>query len=212
MSDEENNLHVSYGFVEKEDDGSEDEIKGTSMPYVKNDDKATDYKYSGFLLMIFGGMGIIFILLTLFGIIPEFFGTPYLSYGVLFAVLVLFFVAGFSSAKSAWSFEKKAKSDNLLEKRIIDFVKDEITQEKIDEAAGIEDGDEPEIMYFKRTDLLKSFIINKFVNIDPDFLDNLIDEKIYDMIFEEDSEEESEKEPAAHSVEKSEEDTEENEE
>ncbi len=185
MSDEENKLDVSYGFVEKEDDGSAADSTGTSMPYVKNNDKASDYKYSGFVLIVFGVMGIIFVLLTLFGIIPQIFGTAYLSYGVLFAILILFCVAGFSSARSAWTFEKKANSDNLLEKRIIDFVNDEITAEKLDEAAGIEENDEPEIMYFKRTDLLKSYIMNKFVNIDPDFLDNLIDEKIYDMIYEE---------------------------
>ena len=185
MSEDEKELDVSYGFIETEEKDQDAEGAVHKAPYVKNDDKATEYRYSGFVLMVFGGMGIIFVLLMLFGIIPGIFGTSYLSYGVLFVVLVLFCVSGFSSAKSAWTFEKKAKSDNLLEKRVIDFVGEEITAEKIDEAADLDPGDEPEILYFKRTDLLKRYIGNKFVNIDPDFLDALIDEKLYDMIFEE---------------------------
>jgi hypothetical protein len=38
-------------------------------------------------------------------------------------------------------------------------------------------------MFFKRTECLKTLIVNKFINIDPEFLDNLIDEKLYDLIY-----------------------------
>ena len=184
MSDDDKELDVSYGFIETEENDTVKDTQTYKAPYVKNDDKATDYRYAGALLTVFGGLGMVLVVLIMMKVLPRFLGSGYLSYGVLFALCILFFVMGILSAKNAGGFEKKAKSDNLLEKRVIDFVGEEITAEKIDEAAGIYSDDEPEIMYFKRTDLLKRFINNKFVNIDPDFLDALIDEKLYDMIFE----------------------------
>ena len=131
-----------------------------------------------------------FVLCTVIGLVPEYLGNPYLSYGVLFAVSVLFFVMGIISIRSAGIFEKKAKSDHSLEKRILDFVEKELDSSEVDEKAGITDSDEPEILFFKRTDCLKKIISNKFVNIDPDFLDNLIDEELYDQIFSEKSDDE----------------------
>ena len=183
MSDDNKDLDISYGFVESDDETVSDDVN--KAPYIKNTDRATDYRYSGFALIVMSIIGIGFIVLSIMGIIPQFFGNPYLSYGVLFAILVLFFVMGIMSAKNAGGFELKAKSDHLLEKRILDFIASDVTSGSLDEGAGIEDGDSPEIMYFKRTDKLKSLIGKKFVNIDPDFLDALIDEKIYDMIYEE---------------------------
>ena len=143
------------------------------------------------MLTVFGGVGIIFVLLTVIGVVPEFLGNPYLSYGVLFAVCVLFFVMGIISIRSAGIFEKKAKSDHSLEKRILDFVENELDCAEVDSKAQVSDSDEPEILFFKRTECLKKIISNKFVNIDPAFLDNLIDEELYDKIFEGGSEDNS---------------------
>lgn len=167
---------------------------GFKAPYVKNNDRASDYKSTGLLLTVFGGVGILFVLLTVIGIIPEFLGNPYLSYGVLFAVFVLFFVMGIISIRSAGIFEKKAKSDHTLEKRILDYVGNELNSSEVDAQADISDADEPEILFFKRTDCLKKIITNKFVNIDPDFLDNLIDEEVYDKIFGNNKEEDEDSE------------------
>ncbi len=190
MSGDERELSVTYGFSE-ETEKSAAEPEDTSIskaPYVKNDEKATDYRSTGYLLTAFGGAGIIFVILTMFDIIPKFLGNPYMSYGLLFAVFILFFVMGISSIRSAGIFEKKAKSDNTIEDRIIKFVSEELTVTEVDEKAGITEGDTPEIMFFKRTDCLKNILAKKFVNIDPGFLDNLIDEKLYDSLYEESDE------------------------
>ncbi len=189
MSDDEKELSESYGYSEKAEEPQplSDEPQ-TRAPYIRNNEKATDYRSTGFLLTGIGGLGIIFVMLTVFGIIPEYLGNPYLSYGMLFAISALFLVMGITSIRSAGIFEKKAKSDHSLEKRILDFVGNELDHSDIDELAGVTEGDEPEILYFKRADYLKNVIGRKFVGIDPDFLDSLIDDKIYDMIFEERSE------------------------
>ena len=186
MSGDEKELSESYGYTEEaEHDQPSSGEPQVKVPYIRNNDKATDYRSTGFLLTGIGGLGVIFVLLTLLGIVPEYLGNPYLSYGVLFAVSVLFLVMGIISIRSAGVFEKKAKSDHSLEKRILDYVGNELDHNSIDELAGVSDGDEPEILYFKRSDHLKKVISKKFVGVDPDFLDNLIDEKIYEMIFEE---------------------------
>lgn len=193
MSGSEKENSENYGYDEEAPlappvsevaDTEEDEEPWFRAPYVKNNDRASDYKSTGLLLTIFGGIGILFVLLTVTGIVPEFLGNPYLSYGVLFAVFVLFFVMGIISIRSAGIFEMKAKSDHTLEKRILDFVGNELNSSDVDKQADISDSDDPEVLYFKRTDCLKKIISKKFVNIDPDFLDNLIDEELYDRIFE----------------------------
>ena len=198
MSGSEKENSENYGYDEEAPlappvsevaDTEEDEESRFRAPYVKNNDRASDYKSTGLLLTIFGGIGILFVLLTVTGIVPEFLGNPYLSYGVLFAVFVLFFVMGIISIRSAGIFEKKAKSDHTLEKRILDFVRNELNSSEVDAQADISESDEPEVLFFKRTDCLKKIITNKFVNIDPDFLDNLIDEELYDKIFSDDNNE-----------------------
>ena len=188
MSGDEKELSVTYGFSEEDEDVPEtaaSEGYSFKAPYIRNNDKATDYKSTGFLLSIFGGVGILFVVLSIFEVIPDVFGNSYLSYGMIFAVSVLFFVIGISSIRSAGIFERKAKSDNTVEDRILKYVSEELSSSGVDETAGIAEGDTPEIMFFKRTDCLKKMISDKFVNIDPDFLDSLIDEKIYDILYEE---------------------------
>ncbi|MBP5553703.1 MAG: hypothetical protein J6X94_02415 [Lachnospiraceae bacterium] len=199
MSGSEKENSDNYGYneeaplappVSEVKDTDEDELSpGLRAPYIRNNERASDYKSTGLLLTIFGGAGILFVLLTVIGIIPEYLGNPYLSYGVLFAVFTLFLVMGIISIRSAGIFEKKAKSDHTLEKRILDFVGNELDSAEVDAQAGISDSDEPEVLFFKRTDCLKKIISNKFVNIDPGFLDNLIDEELYDQIFSDKTEE-----------------------
>mgnify|MGYP007069852478 CR=1 FL=1 len=183
MSNDEKKLSESYGFEESEE-LTRSPFKSDTAPYVRNNEKATDYKSTGYVLTIFGGVGIVVIILTLVGVIPEFFGNPYLSYGVMFALFSLFLVMGILSLRSAGLFEKKAKSDHSLEKRILDYVYNELKKDEIDSSADILSSDAPETLYFKRSEVLKKIITEKFVNIDPDFVDNLIDEKIYDEIFD----------------------------
>lgn len=183
MSDEDK-LSVSYGFEEEEVSPS-GTVNSDAVPYVRNNEKASDYKSTGHVLTLFGVCGIVFVLLTLFGVIPEFFGNPFLSYGVLFALFTLFLVMGISSLRSAGIFEKKAKSDHTLEKRVLDFVLNELKKDDIDALCEISSADTPETLYFKRTESLKKIITGKFINIDPDFVDCLIDEKIYDSVFDE---------------------------
>ena len=186
MSGDERELSVNYGFSEKQGDPETepDEASISKAPYVRNNDKATDYRSTGYLLTVFGGAGILFVLLTVFNVIPKFFGNPYMTYGMLFAVFILFFVMGISSIRGATVFEKKAKSDHTIEDRVVKYVSEELTSAEVDDKAGIAEGDTPEIMFFKRTDCLKDILSKKFVNIDPDFLDNLIDEKLYDSLYE----------------------------
>ena len=201
MSGSEKENSENYGYNEEaslappvsevEDPSEESDAPVSTAPYIKNNDRASDYKSTGLLLTVFGGVGIIFVLLTVIGVVPEFLGNPYLSYGVLFAIFVLFLVMGIISIRSAGIFEKKAKSDHSLEKRILDFVENELDCAEVDSKAQVSDSDEPEILFFKRTECLKKIISNKFVNIDPAFLDNLIDEELYDKIFEGGSEDNS---------------------
>ena len=199
MSGSEKENSENYGYDEEAplappvsevtDTDEKTDSTGIRAPYIRNNEKASDYKSTGLLLTVFGGIGILFVLLTVIGIIPEYLGNPYLSYGVLFAVFALFFVMGIISIRNAGIFEKKAKSDHTLEKRILDFVGNELNSADVDAQADISDSDAPEILYFKRTECLKKIISNKFVNIDPGFLDNLIDEELYDQIFSDKTEE-----------------------
>ena len=77
MSGDEKELSESYGYAEEaEHDQPSSGEPQVKVPYIRNNDKATDYRSTGFLLTGIGGLGVIFVLLTLLGIVPEYLGNP----------------------------------------------------------------------------------------------------------------------------------------
>lgn len=149
--------------------------------YVESSKKAQDFKSGGLSLLFVGGIGLIFIILILLGIIPLHMNlfSKYLIIGVMGTLFILFIVMGFLSVKSYKKFEIKASEEDNLTKQLNTWCKENLSQALID--ADLEEAEE-ELLYFGRTEKMRELISNKFMNLDAAFLDSFIDD-IYPEIF-----------------------------
>ena len=148
---------------------------------MESSKQAQDFKSGGLSLLFVGGIGLIFVLLVLFDVIPLYMNlfSKYLIIGVMGALFILFIVMGFLSVKSYKKFEIKASEEDNLTKNLTSWCMNNLKQEIID--TDIEEASE-ELLYFQRTEKMKEMISNKFMNLDAAFLDSFIDD-IYPEIF-----------------------------
>ena len=154
-----------------------------SKSYMNSAQKAEENRSSAWVLLIVGILGLLVLVLGGLGILPLNIGNPYLFYGVMSALFLLLVVMGFVSMKSAKLFARTAESENSLKKTLLDWCKGNMKAAQID--AAIADAAElgEEVLYMRRYDVIKAMLNHQFMNLDQDFVDELIDEEIYDMVF-----------------------------
>lgn len=161
---------------------------GSSSLYQDSSQRADENRSSAWVLLILGILGSVVVVLGVLGILPLNLGNPYLFYGVMGAVFVLFVVAGIVSMKNAKIFAGKAESENSLRSTMLDWCRQNFDGQEIDQELGIGDESE-EIRYFNRTTYLRDRLNHQFVNLDQDFLGQFIDDQVYAMVFHEQDEE-----------------------
>lgn len=174
-------------LVESEAD-KEEASSGThkpAQPYINSAQQAEENRSSAWTLLVVGGLGLIAMILGIVGVIPLKLGNPYMFYGVMSAVFILFIVMGAVSMKNAKIFAKKAESENSLRDSLLKWCAENVTAEKVN--AQIENAAEmpDEILYFTRYELIKKMMNHQFMNLDQGFLEKLIDDELYDMVFDE---------------------------
>jgi len=174
--------------IEKLEEGSE-EVSETSVvnlgstKYRNSKSSAEDNRSSGWVLISIGAIGIIAIVLSIARVIPFRFGNPYLTYGVMSAVFVLFFVMGFVSLANAKKYESKAKGEESVRDSILKWVDKNLTAEDIDKEIPNADTETEEVLYFKRAIIISMKLNRQFINLDPSYTESLIDEVIYSKLF-----------------------------
>ncbi len=153
------------------------------LTYMNSGAKAEENRSSAWVLLIVGILGMLVMVLGITGVLPFNIGNPYMFYGVMSAVFILFIVMGVVSMRNAKLFEKKAESENSLVDTLLKWSEENLTAEKID--AQIENAaDTPEeALYYKRFEVIRSQMNHQFMNLDQQMLENLIDTKIYEQIF-----------------------------
>ena len=161
------------------------------LTYINSGAKAEENRSSAWVLLVVGILGMAVMILGMTEVLPLNIGNPYMFYGVMSAVFILFIVMGVVSMRNAKIFEKKAESENSLVGTLLSWSEENLTAEKID--AEIENAsDTPaEALYYKRFDVIRSRMNHQFMNLDQQMLENLIDTKIYEQIFPDDGEPES---------------------
>ncbi len=158
------------------------------MVYQSSEQKAQDNHSTGIMLIIVGGVGFIADLFFLtFNPLKMPVFNRYLSSGVMGALFVLFFIMGILSVRTYKTFSAKAKEENNMIAEVRRWCEANITKEVIDEAMRFcDNGDTDyigeEALYFKRCEYIKERILNQYVNIDNDLLDNFVD-KYYSGIY-----------------------------
>lgn len=169
---------------ETETEEAESEVKKvrTSL-YSSSTERAEENRTAAWTQLIVGGLGLLVMILGLIGVIPLKIGNPYMFYGVMSALFLFFIVMGFVSMKSAKALAKSAESENSLKDAINTWYQQNLTAEAVDAELG-EDADLPEeMLYFKRTQIIKDKLNHQFMNLDQVFLDHMIDNEIYDYIY-----------------------------
>lgn len=157
---------------------------GSSSLYQDSSQRADENRSSAWVLLFVGILGLAAVMLGIMGILPLNLGNPYLFYGVMGAIFVLFVVAGVVSMKNAKIFAGKAESENSLRSTMLDWCRQNFDGQAIDREIGIGD-DSEEVRYFNRTAYLREKLNHQFVNLDQNFLDQFIDDQVYGMVFEE---------------------------
>lgn len=150
--------------------------------YRDNKSRAQDNKSSAWVLTIIGILGLVVSILGFFKVIPFRVGNPYFFYGIITALFLVFIVMGVVSFINGKKFERKVSSEVTVYDSIISWAKKNLTAEIIDSKIDASDSDEEE-MYFKRIELISGMINSQFVNLEPEFVDNIIDNDIYDMLY-----------------------------
>lgn len=158
-------------------------LRGSSL-YQDSSQRADENRSSGWMLLIVGILGLVLVVLGILEVLPLRLGNPYLFYGVMIAIFLLFSVAGAMSIKSASFFAKKAESENSLRSTMLDWCKENLRADEIDSQACSEDMPD-EVRYLNRTASIRERLNHQFVNLDQDFLDKFVDDHVYGMIFEE---------------------------
>lgn len=151
--------------------------------YVSSAEKAHENKTSAYTLLAIGCVGLFVVILLFFDVLPINIANEYMFSGVMGAMFLLFIVLGCNSLRSAKVFEGEAGRESNLTLEIRKWCQGYIFPNNIDEELDIQENTTEELKYFARSEKMKEMIMAQFMNLDEDYLDNLIDE-IYPEIFE----------------------------
>ena len=171
-------------LMQEPENESEDETKNINvyekaLVYQKKADKAEDYKSSAYTLISVGFIGMITLVLVGTGIIDlnltQY--SKYMTLGILGLLFVIFIGTGFNALHSYRKLKVEGDMENQLEKEILEWCRNNITSELVDEQAILaEKVLAEEEKYFKRFEVMKKIVSNKFLNLDEVFLEKLMDD------------------------------------
>lgn len=165
---------------ELEETSEEDELeevkpstkKQSKSLYAKKEDAYKENQSSGIMFLTFSIVGLIFVALNVTKVITFINGI--LSYTVLTAMFVGFFFLGIYSLKRAKEASGGIDAERELTNNIITYFDSFGDITNIDEADWSDLNDE--LLYFKRTNLMKKMVTEKFGEQNEDYLDCIIEE------------------------------------
>lgn len=157
------------------------------MGYRSNEDIAEDNHSSAVVLISVGSAGLIadiFVLVKNPLSMPIF--NKYMTTGIMGSLFVLFIVMGVLALRNYKRFNEEAAKENNLSDKLHEWCLDNLTKDVIDENLDndsyVDEKDNEEVLYYKRTAYMKECIGLKFMNLDEDVLDRFVD-NYYNEIF-----------------------------
>lgn len=150
-------------------------------------ERANDMKTSGVTLSVLGVLGLIVIILLMSGVIKlNLFGTgAYITYATMLVLFAVFTVTGFRSLLKVKPLTEEAVREEKKIEEIENWFSENYDNEKIDAAikASLEDDGE-DTLYYGRVDFMRDKINDHFMDLEPAFLDHVI-EGIYQRVYDE---------------------------
>lgn len=151
--------------------------------YVDKKQKIEDYKSSGFVLTLVGGVGLVALVLLYLGIIPGFSGlkSNYMFMGVMLVMFIVFIIAGIVSFAQIKTIILEAEADDDLISRVNQFFDEYLTVEKLAKEVACGKNDTEEELYFKRTEYMTRVLLQKFPEMNESLREKIIDDKYGEM-------------------------------
>ena len=151
--------------------------------YVDKKQKIEDYKSSGFVLTLVGGVGLVALVLLYLGIIPGFSGlkSNYMFMGVMLVMFIVFIIAGIVSFAQIKTIILEAEADDDLISRVNQFFDEYLTVEKLAKEVVCGKKDTEEELYFKRTEYMTRVLLQKFPDMNESLREKIIDDKYGEM-------------------------------
>jgi len=155
-------------------------------PYMKASERAENYKSSAYSLLLVGTFGIVFLFLSLLGVIPLNIAENIRVVGFV-AMLIMFLafiVIGLKSLIEVKTINALSDTEDALTDSITDYFNENFSAEKIDEKAITKDDLylSEEEKFFKREEVIRGLILTKFGDLESSYLDNEC-ERIFNLIF-----------------------------
>ena len=154
-----------------------------SKEYVSKDEKASELLSSGFMLVILGTLGVVFLALLMLGVFPfKVKGiVSYIIDGIMLAFFGSFIYFGINSFFKYSKVKKEAGDEKEENKEFEEWFKKTLTKEFIDSDLAISDDENNN--FFLRNAKIKYYVNQNYPAMDEDYLDSFID-KVYEYIFE----------------------------
>lgn len=155
-------------------------------PFKKASERAEDLRTSAYTLIIVGVLGFIAVFLLYIGAIPVFLSGAgkYITIGTMTALFLMFLIIGINSMRQIKPLTEEAEREEKKIGEIRKYFFDSFSAESLDKAALGSDRDAVN-EYFLRTNHIKKILNERFMDMDPSFLEYITD-KLYNEMYEED--------------------------
>ncbi len=159
-------------------------------PFRKASERVNDLRSSAYTLLIVGVLGLVAVLLLYIGAFPiALHGSgKYITTGTMSALFLLFLIIGINSFRKIKPLTEEADREDKKIEEIRRFFFDTYDAESVDRAALGNDRDDINL-YFLRSSYIKKCLNDRFMDLEPSFLEYMTD-NLYNELFEERSEEE----------------------
>ena len=183
--------------LSEETDAAENEARKRSLRFRTATERANDMKTSGMTLSVLGVLGLIVIILIFTGVIKlNLTGVgAYISYATMFVLFALFTVIGIRSLTKVKPLMEEAQREEGKIKEIEGWFLKEYDKDKIDKAVGTKEENDFDDVYYGRVEFMRDKINSRFIELDPLFLDYII-EGLYQKLFDENEDNEENRDEA----------------
>lgn len=151
--------------------------------FVSKKEKYKDYRSTGLMFLVVAAAGIAVITLNLLGVITLFRtagASSVLFYCVMYAMFIIFLAVGVNSLKNAAKIKDASVSEEAFLQELNQYVDTNITASLFDSAEA--ENLSPEELYFNRTGLIRSMLVEKYPDMDEGLLEQTLD-AAYDRLF-----------------------------
>lgn len=143
-----------------------------SATYVKKEEQYRDLSSSAVTFLVVSVLGLVGVVLNALGVITIISGL--LSYLVMSAVFIAFFIIGITTYSKSKKVEKEISEENTLTDAIIDWLDSNVTEEMVDSFANSSAA--AEVQFLQKLEKMKTLVVKQFGEMDDKYLDRLMEE------------------------------------